>query len=243
MPLSLPHACLSPSCRTCTMPPPHPQTNPGSPPHHPLLLCFSLHLAAATALPGPTSPYCGCSQWRSHNIVALQHDGLQQEEADAVAALLAAASGLSSEDMHASSLYPAGAFFTPPAWFCPCSLHPQWLYLGGLADAEDVAAFCASLSATNCHIYFQAAMRTSLQADYKAGQWLCCNAITTHCSHVLLTIVCSSTLAFATQQFLPPAWQEFSISTSTPLVFATPVPVPNKGLLSCQALGRRQSTW
>ena len=37
----------------------------------------------------------------------LQHDGLQQEEADAVAALLAAASGLSSEDMNASNQYPA----------------------------------------------------------------------------------------------------------------------------------------
>lgn len=40
--------------------------------------------------------------------VALQHDGLQQEEADAVAALLAAASGLSSEDMNASTPYPSG---------------------------------------------------------------------------------------------------------------------------------------
>ncbi len=46
--------------------------------------------------------------------VALQHDGLQQEEADAVAALLAAASGLSSEDMNASTPYPSG----------PPRLHP-----------------------------------------------------------------------------------------------------------------------
>lgn len=38
----------------------------------------------------------------------MQHDGLQQEEADAVAALLAAASGLSSEDMNASTPYPSG---------------------------------------------------------------------------------------------------------------------------------------
>lgn len=43
----------------------------------------------------------------------MQHDGLQQEEADAVAALLAAASGLSSEDMHASSQYPAGVAPSP----------------------------------------------------------------------------------------------------------------------------------
>lgn len=47
-------------------------------------------------------------------MVALQHDGLQQEEADAVAALLAAASGLSSEDMHTSSHYPAGTCLTNP---------------------------------------------------------------------------------------------------------------------------------
>ena len=41
-------------------------------------------------------------------VLAVQHDGLQQEEADAVAALLAAASGLSSQDMDNSTPYPSG---------------------------------------------------------------------------------------------------------------------------------------
>ncbi len=45
--------------------------------------------------------------------VALQHGGLQQEEADAVAALLAAASGLSSEDMNASTPDPSGSSLPP----------------------------------------------------------------------------------------------------------------------------------
>lgn len=50
----------------------------------------------------------------SSRAVALQHDGLQQEEADAVAALLAAASGLSSEDMNASTSYPSGPSLPHP---------------------------------------------------------------------------------------------------------------------------------
>ena len=50
----------------------------------------------------------------SSSAVALQHDGLQQEEADAVAALLAAASGLSSEDMNASTPYPSGLSLPHP---------------------------------------------------------------------------------------------------------------------------------
>ena len=55
----------------------------------------------------------------SSSVVALQHDGLQQEEADAVAALLAAASGLSSEDMNASTPYPSG-----PSLHHPCIQAP-----------------------------------------------------------------------------------------------------------------------
>ncbi len=51
--------------------------------------------------------------------VALQHDGLQQEEADAVAALLAAASGLSSEDMNASTPYPSGPSLPHPCVKAP----------------------------------------------------------------------------------------------------------------------------
>ena len=51
--------------------------------------------------------------------VALQHDGLQQEEADAVAALLAAASGLSSEDMNASTPYPSGSPLPHPCLKAP----------------------------------------------------------------------------------------------------------------------------
>ncbi|KAL3149213.1 hypothetical protein ABBQ32_002039 [Trebouxia sp. C0010 RCD-2024] len=59
-----------------------------------------------------------------------QHDGLQQEEADAVAALLAAASGLSSEDMHTSSHYPAGLERDAEylvKWIGKAHIHNEWV--------------------------------------------------------------------------------------------------------------------
>jgi len=62
----------------------------------------------------------------SSSAVALQHDGLQQEEADAVAALLAAASGLSSEDMNASTPYPSGLCLPHPCAKAPHLHFPTW---------------------------------------------------------------------------------------------------------------------
>ena len=54
-------------------------------------------------------------------VLAMQHDGLQQEEADAVAALLAAASGLSSQDIDNSTPYPSGMLCMLPC-LRPCIL-------------------------------------------------------------------------------------------------------------------------
>ncbi|KAL0025228.1 hypothetical protein WJX77_008845 [Trebouxia sp. C0004] len=59
-----------------------------------------------------------------------QHDGLQQEEADAVAALLAAASGLSSEDMNASTPYPSGSEKEAEylvKWIGKAHIHNEWV--------------------------------------------------------------------------------------------------------------------
>ncbi len=75
---------------------------------------------------------------KSH--VVLQHDGLQQEEADAVAALLAAASGLSSEDMNASTPYPSG--------LC---LAYTWSSTGNSAGPADVP-YIAVITTCSCHL-------------------------------------------------------------------------------------------
>ena len=88
--------------------------------------------------------------------MSLQHDGLQQEEADAVAALLAAASGLSSEDMNVSAQYPglclhacvscpflANLTAAAHSWkftlACPLVLLLTWLQMHEGSSAQDFA--------------------------------------------------------------------------------------------------------